>query len=299
MRLRTLTALLALSVLVALPVFASHGWGSYHWARPSGGAASITVYRSLTVTTYSNWPDHLQKAIFGDPSNPNTANRRGWNDSSVLTLSIVSSATDSTTRYNCTAPSGAVRVCNYSYGSTGWAGLAQIWPDSGGHITRANTKVNDTYLGSSANTPWRRHVMCQEVGHDWGLGHTSENGSSQNTCMDYYRNTSSSDWTSTGPNQHDFDQLIVQHHASLAPSPSSVLMESMRDPGPIDEIDMNEMWQWGTPFAWDREGRAIAFRLDRTPGEDGDEIITRVTWADNAPDFDGVDRDPVNRDRLE
>jgi hypothetical protein len=291
-----LLVLIAISLSAAVPVFAGHAWGPYHWGR-SGSEASITIYRSLTVTTYSNWPDHLQKSVYGDPANPNTANRRGWNDSTVLALSIVSSATDTTTRYNCTAPTGAIRVCNYPYGSTGWAGLAQVWPDSANHITRANTKVNDTYMGSTSNNPWRRHVMCQEVGHDFGLGHTSENGSSQNTCMDYYRNTSSSDWTSTGPNQHDFDQLITQHHAAaLSPSTSQVFANSLRNPGPVDDIDMNAPWQWGNPFAWDREGRPVAFVLDRTPGEDGDEVITRVTWAQNEPDRD-MSREPFGRDQ--
>jgi hypothetical protein len=297
MKSRKLVTLLSLFLLVALPVFAGHGWSNYHWPR-SSAEASINVYRSLTVTTYSNWPDHLQKAIYGDPSNPNSANRSGWNNSSVLALTIVSSATDSTTRYNCTPSTATIRVCNYGYGSTGWAGLAQVWPDGSGHIQRASTKINDTYLGSSANNPWRRHVMCQEVGHDFGLGHTSENGSSQNTCMDYYRNTSNSDWTSTGPNTHDFDQLRVQHHASMAPSPAVVLAQSLRDPEPIEELDMNEPWQWGTPFEWDHEGRAVAYVLDRTPGEDGDEVITRVTWADNAPDDDVLERDPVDRNRI-
>lgn len=276
--------LLALLLVVATPLLAGHGWSNYHWPR-SSAEAQISIYRSLTVTAYANWPDHLQKSVFGDPSNPNTANRRGWNDSSVLALSIVSSATDATTRYYCTPSTGTIRVCNYAYGSTGWAGLAQVWPDANGHIQRANTKVNDTYLGSSANMPWRRHVMCQEVGHDFGLGHTSENGSSQNTCMDYYRNTSGSDWTSTGPNQHDFDQLRVQHHAAV-PDPSTVFLMSLRDPGPTDQIDMNEPWQWGIAFAWDSKGRGIAYHLDPTPGENGDEVITRVTWADNAPDKD-------------
>lgn len=269
--------LFALFLIVATPVFASHGWGTYHWGR-SGAEANITIYRSLTVTSYSNWPDHLQKSIYGDPANPNSANRRGWHDSTVLNLSIVSSATDSTTRYNCTAPSGAVRVCNYSYGSTGWAGIAQIWPDSAGHITRANTKVNDTYMGSSSNNPWRRHVMCQEVGHDWGLGHTSENGSSQNTCMDYYRNTSNSDWTSTGPNQHDFDQLRVQHHAAMYDA-GDLLSFGLRLGESPDQADMNEPWSWGMPIEWDGEGRGVTYKLDPTPNQDGDEVITFVTWV--------------------
>lgn len=283
MRHRNLSLLaFAVILLVAAPVFASHGWSNYHWPR-SSAEASITIYRSLTVTTYSNWPDHLQKSVFGDPANPNTANRRGWNDSSVLALSIVSSATDSTTRYNCSPPSGAIRVCNYAYGSTGWAGLAQVWPDSAGHIQRANTKVNDTYMGSSSNNPWRRHVMCQEVGHDFGLGHTSENGSSQNTCMDYYRNTSNSDWTSTGPNQHDFDQLRVQHHASTLPNPGDTFAEALRAGGPFEGEDLNAPWRWGTPIEWDREGRPVTFVLDLST-QPGDEMITYVTWAPNAPE---------------
>jgi len=294
MKLRKLVALFSLALLVAFPVFAGHGWGNYHWPR-SSAEASINVYRSLTVTTYSNWPDQLQKSIYGDPNNPNTANRSGWNNSSVLALTIVSSATDSSTRYYCTAPTGAIRVCNYGYGSTGWAGIAQVWPDGSGHITKANTKINDTYMGSTSNNPWRRHVMCQEVGHDFGLGHTSENGTSQNTCMDYYRNTSSSDWKSTGPNTHDFDQLRVQHHAMTFPGPGDVLAQSLRDPGPIDDIDMNQPWQWGTPFAWDHEGRPVRYVLDHTPGEEGDEIFTDVLWAHNEPNDDPLDREPIDR----
>ena len=295
---RKLVALFAVSVLVAVPLFASHGWSTYHWPR-SSAEASIPIYRSLTVTSYSNWPDHLQKSVFGDSSNPNTANRRGWNDSTVLALSIVSSSTTSSTRYYCTPSTATVRVCNYAYGSTGWAGLAQVWPDSAGHIQRANTKINDTYMGSSANNPWRRHVMCQEVGHDFGLGHTSENGSSQNTCMDYYRNTSNSDWTSTGPNQHDFDQLVVQHHASkTASNPATqVFVDSLRDRGPIDQIDLNAPWQWGTPVEWDHDGRAVAFLLDLSP-DPGDEVFTRVVWADNAPDLNIVEREPIGSFRV-
>ena len=275
MRKPVLVLACVMALLVSVPLFASHGWSTYHWPR-STAEASITIYRSLTVTTYANWPDHLQKAVYGDPANPNSANRRGWNDSTVLALSIASGATDSTTRYNCSPSTGTIRVCNYGYGSNGWAGLAQVWPDSGGHIQRANTKINDTYLGSSANNPWRRHVMCQEVGHDFGLGHTSETGSSQNTCMDYYRNTSSSDWTSTGPNQHDFDQLRTQHHASL--SPADTFTESLRAGGPYADTDLNAPWNWGTPIEWNPEGQPVTFLLDLSPAA-GDEMITYVTWA--------------------
>lgn len=266
---------IALFVLVAVPVFAGHGWSTYHWGRSCGTCeASIRVYSSLT-TTNTNWGDHLNKSIFGDPANPNTANRRGWNNSAVLALSISASATDSSTRLNCPTISGAVRVCNYTYGSNGWLGLAQINLNSSGHIAWGKAKMNDTYFngGTYPNTE-KRHVMCQEVGHDFGLGHTSENGSSQNTCMDYYRNTSNSDWTSTGPNQHDFDQLLTQHHyGALAPPPLS----SLSTTAAAIEQDLTEPWQWGTPFAWDDRGRAVAFSVE--VGEDR-SVVTFVRWAD-------------------
>jgi hypothetical protein len=264
----------ALFVLVAVPVFAGHGWSNYHWGRSCGTcAASIQIYSSLT-TTNTNWADHLNKSVFGDPANPNAANRRGWNDSSVLALSISAGGTSASTRYNCPTISNAVRVCNYTYGSNGWLGLAQINLNSSGHIAWGKAKMNDTYFNSGYPVTEKRHVMCQEVGHDFGLGHTSENGSSQNTCMDYYQNTSASDWTSTGPNQHDFDQLLTQHHyGALAPPPLSTLSAAAGAAGE----DLNEPWQWGTPFSFDHHGRAVGFRLEL---DEDSSIVTYVRWAD-------------------
>ena len=280
MRTRHLIAFALVILVTALPVFASHGWGSYHWSRSCGTCPrSITLYRSLT-TTNTNWSDHLQKSVFGDPANPNSANRRGWNDSEVLTLSIAASATDSSTRYYCTPPNGAVRVCNYSYGANGWLGLAQIWTVTGTtHIARGSTKVNDTYFNGGYPNTEKRHVMCQEVGHDFGLGHTSENGSSQNTCMDYYQNTSNSDWTSTGPNQHDFDQLRTQHHwgtTNAMPTLGEALESSARLRLPEVEVDINEPWQWGTPVEFGIDGKAVIY--EREIG--GYTVFTHVYWVD-------------------
>lgn len=279
MRYRPLLGAVLVFILTAVPVFASHGWGNYHWPRSCGTcAASIPVYKSLTVSN-TDWPTRLNKAIFGDPNNPNTVNRRGWNDSAVLALSISAGATDSTTRYDCPAVSSAVRVCNYSYGSTGWLGLAQINTVSGtNHIAWGTAKMNDSYFASGYPGTEKQHVMCQEVGHDFGLGHTSENGSSQNTCMDYYSNTSSTDYTSTGPNQHDFDQLLTQHHYGLMAGPQT-LFESVSI-GTRFEPEISEPWQWGTPVDFNESGRAILYELDL-----GDHsIFTHVWWADGEPE---------------
>jgi hypothetical protein len=285
MRHRNVLVALVFLILAAVPTFASHGWGSYHWSRScSTCPRSLTVYSSL-ITTNTNWADHLNKSIFGDAANPNTANRRGWNDSEVLTLSIAAGSTTSTTRSSCPAVSGAIRVCNYTYGNNGWLGLASINVVSGSanHIAWGTAKMNDTYFASGYPNTEKRHVVCQEVGHDFGLGHTSENGSSQNTCMDYYSNTSSSDWTSTGPNQHDFDQLRTQHHwgtsgKTYLPGEDLAVLH-LSFPG---DSELNAPWQWGTPQRWDDQGRANLFRLDLGTDSDGNEhaIWTAVTWAD-------------------
>ena len=52
--------------------------------------------------------------------------------------------------------------------------------------------------------------MCQEV-DTFGLGHTSEDGSSQNTCMDYFSKTGANAGStlSPHPNQHDSDELTT------------------------------------------------------------------------------------------
>lgn len=126
-----------------------------------------------------------------------------WNQSEVLNMSVTAVEDDARTRKRCPMVSGKVRVCNDSYGGTGWAGLASINLDNQGHIVQGTAKMNDFY---TYDANFKRHVMCQEIGHDFGLGHTSEDGSSQNTCMDY-----SNSPTSISPNAHDYQQLLAQH----------------------------------------------------------------------------------------
>jgi hypothetical protein len=275
-----LLAVLAVLILAvaALPASAGHAWGTYHWSRSCGTCPrSLTIYNTTVATTRANWPDHLRKSVFGDPANPNTANRLGWNDSIVLTLSIVNSTAS---RSTCAAVAGAIRVCNSTYGLNGWLGIAQIWLSSG-HISQGTTKVNDSYFNTNYPITEQRHVMCQEVGHDFGLGHTSENGTSQNSCMDYYQNTSNSDWTSTGPNSHDFYQLEVQHHwgTSNATSDPAWITEAMtenaRVPAFVAGLELEEPWQWGTPVEWDQEGTPVTYFLKTGTNHD-DGVLTHI-----------------------
>ena len=50
-------------------------------------------------------------------------------------------------------------------------------------------------------------VMCQEVGHDFGLDHQDENFNNPNlgTCMDYTNDPS----TNQHPNAHDYEELDI------------------------------------------------------------------------------------------
>lgn len=100
----------------------------------------------------------------------------------MLDVTITGLDDSKKTRRRCPAVAGKIRVCNNTYGYNGWLGLASINIDNQGHITRGTAKMNDSYSSYFASQDERNHVMCQEVGHLFGLGHTSEDGSTQNTC---------------------------------------------------------------------------------------------------------------------
>ena len=76
-----------------------------------------------------------------------------------------------------------------------WLGVAKISVDSAGHIQAGRVELNRLYLNSLTAVQWD-HVLCQELGHIWGLNHAPDE-----TCM----NSSSLDYPS--PNDHDAVQL--------------------------------------------------------------------------------------------
>ncbi|MBI3761599.1 MAG: hypothetical protein HY260_07020, partial [Chloroflexi bacterium] len=144
-------AVVVLFALAAFPISASanHSWGNYHWARTSN---PFTL--KLGDNLSSNWDPYL------------ATTSSDWSLSTVLDTTIVAGQA----KANCRPSTGRVEVCNKTYGNNGWLGLAQIWA-SGSHITQGAVKVNDTYFNSPPyNTAaWRNLVMCQEVGHMFGL----------------------------------------------------------------------------------------------------------------------------------
>jgi hypothetical protein len=171
---------------VAVSAYANHSWNNYHWARKAN-PMQLRVVDSVT----SRWQFAFVESL------------SRWGESSKIDNLVVATAEDSKIRRRCPMVYGQMRVCNASYGQNGWLGLASINLDSRGHIVQGTAKFNDSYgwyFDKYAGED--NHVVCQEIGHVYGLGHTSEDGSTQGTCMDYSRSLSSQ-W----PNTHDYTQL--------------------------------------------------------------------------------------------
>lgn len=195
----------ALLVLAVAAVFAgtlastaaaSHSWGGYHWART---AKPFTIKLGDNVS--SAWDSYLGTAA-ADWSADTAKN--------PLNATVVAGGAGG----RCNATSGRVEVCAGFYGKNGWLGLAQIWVTATGHINRGTAKMNDTYYTTPAyDTPaWRGAVVCQEVGHTFGLDHQDTSGADFHTCMDYADNP---DTDNMHPNRHDYQQLSTIYSSHL------------------------------------------------------------------------------------
>lgn len=233
-------ALTASGTVLALPAQASHSWNGYHWAR-TANPFTLKVVDSNTP----DWDDNLAGAV------------SDWSRSTVLDLTTVAGDDSTRTRKQCRMVRGQIRSCNASYGFNGWLGLASI-NVSGAHITQATSKMNDSYLSSgSYDETARQHVMCQEIGHGFGLHHQDESGADLNTCMDY-----SNALDNPSPNAHDYQQLesIYAHLDSSTTITSSI--ETLPDPVPS--------WAPATQ-------RSRSVYVDQL--EDGSELVTFVFWA--------------------
>jgi len=182
-----------------------------------------------------------------------------------MNLTEEAGSTTTSTRRRCPAVTGKVRACNYTYGNNGWLGLAQIWA-SGSHITRGTAKMNDTYFASpSYNETARSHVVCQEIGHLWGLGHQDESGADLNTCMDY-----ADALDNPSPNAHDYD-MLEEIYAHLD---SSTTIASA--PAGFINADVHAQENWGTKVSESADGHSALFVRDFGNGH---KIFTFVFWA--------------------
>lgn len=266
---RSRRRLLALGLVAALvaafpaTASASHSWGNYHWAR-TANPFSLKVVDSVN----SAWDGYLDTSI------------SDWSQSSVLDL--VEQAGSVAKGKTCKAIAGKVNVCNSNYGNNGWLGVASIWA-SGSHITQGTVKVNDTYFNTATyNTPaWRTMVMCQEIGHIFGLDHQDEIFSNANlgTCMDY----TNSPGTNQHPNQGDYDQLLCIYDPAAAGQTLSTSTHRCTGVGHLDStttVASVAASSGSAAPAWGRmirdNGRAALFVRDLGNGQ---VLFSFVIWA--------------------
>lgn len=243
-----------LSVFMAGVASANHSWGGYHWARTVN---PLSLKLGDAVNTAA-WDASLSLASLD------------WSLSKVLDTNAVTSLVNPKT---CRPTNGRVEVCNSKYGNNGWLGIAQIWITGGEHIAQGTVKLNDTYFGTKTyNKPeWRNFVVCQEIGHIFGLDHQDEDFANANleTCMDY----TSSPSTNQHPNQHDYDQLetIYAHLDAVNTAKNSVSSARARD------LDVADRADWGKEVRKDKKGNASVYKRELQGGE---KVFTFVIWAD-------------------
>jgi len=258
-RLRGLGAIVigsALAVLLALVAFSSdaqanHSWGNYHWARTNNNLFNLPLGDNVTLA----WDSYLGTTA------------TDWSTSSVLDTTIIAGQRNPTT---CTPTSGRVEVCNAAYGTNGWLGVAQIWV-SRRHIVQGTTKVNDTYFKTAKyNTPaWRNLVMCQEVGHTFGLDHQDEifNNTNLGTCMDYTNDPSGLAGTNgtlsnEHPNAHDYDQLAtIYTHLDTKTTVGSTSAASTMPPA-ANQGNLNSRAEWGRKIHESPNGQLELYERD-------------------------------------
>lgn len=237
--------------------YASHSWGGYHWAR-TGNPFNLKLGDNVSTM----WDGYL------------ATTSSDWSISSVLDTTVVAGGS----KKNCGPVSGRVEVCNKNYGNNGWLGIASIWV-SGNHITRGTVKVNDTYFNNSYynNPAWRQFVMCQEIGHTFGLNHQDENFNNANlgTCMDY---TNDPDGTLYGqpnnlhPNTHDYDQLgLIYSHLD---STMTIRQTVSQLHGNNNKTEANDI---GKEFYKDSKNRSTLYEHDLGKGE---KLFNFILWVE-------------------
>lgn len=257
---------LTIAVLAsASSVLAGHAWSNYHWERESN---PVTVELGDNVDP-AKWGDRLTEAA------------ADWDQSSVLNTPVgVGQA-----KGKCRPTSGRVEVCSDSYGNNGWLGVAQIWV-SGDHIVQGTAKVNDTYHDNPPynSYSWKQLVLCQEVGHTFGLGHQNEDFDTDETtsCMEYTSEPAGNE----SPDQHDY-QMLEEIYAHLDGGgggggggddgcwPPGRCKNRQRPPAPpAFSMPLATIDQWGRLIA-----HSYGKSLFMQDFGNGYRVFTHVTWT--------------------
>ena len=177
--------------------YADHQWSDYHWNKEGTSILTLNVGDNHTGT----WPGLLSDVGIS------------WNEFGgwYLAINVVAGGT------------GDIESFNANYGDTGWLGLASIWTTRGKnkHITRGESKMNEFYVTLAGYSGFNetiefKHVLCQEIGHTFGLDHNREGsigGEPDETCM----NDQSRPLRYHTPNSHDtvmLETMYAEDHAS-------------------------------------------------------------------------------------
>ena len=244
---------------------ATNSWGGYHWAR-TANPFTLKLGNNLTA---ADWRTYLAQTS------------QDWNsgNTAVQTSLVAGTATK-----RCSMIAGTTQVCNGTYGNNGWLGLASINITGGTHITQGSAKLNDTYFNTATyNNPNEKlHVMCQEVAHTFGLDHQSTDGSSQNTCMDYFSNTgvNATSTLSTKPNAHDFVQLgLIYAHLDSSSTFAQIAAELAalhQGPAGANRDVSDDPNSWGQLVRQSSSGRSSTYLRENG---DGSRNVTHVFWT--------------------
>jgi hypothetical protein len=241
---------LTILALVAFPSSASadHSWRGFHWARTT---KSFTL--ALGENLSSDWEPYLATAS------------SDWSRSKVLDTAVTGGQT--TDPQACSPSLGRVEVCNGNYGYVTWIGLARVWIN-GSHIVQGAVLMNDFYFDMPRfnTSAWKNLVMCQEIGHTFGLDHQDEDFYNEplGTCMDYTADPE----PNQHPNRHDYEQLqIIYEH-----------LDSTSTVGPLPADVANATFanrsDWGRLVK--SEGQTAIY--ERTFAN-GYKVVTFVIWA--------------------
>lgn len=251
-------ACIAGATALTVPALANHSWGSYHWER-TGDEVTIPVNDHTTGA----WPGRVAIAV------------ADWNQSIRVQSPLDSDRSGDSA---CNLTLNEIHVCNDDYGNNGWLGIASISATRGRttHIIAGSTKLNDYYfnLPQYSGESWAQLVACQEIGHDYGLGHQNENFDTDLTtsCMEYTRLPAGNEH----PDFHDYAMLeeIYAHSDSSGdtsgPGPG-------RGGGPKKNLGAvgNGPAEWGQAIGFDASGRPNLYVRSMASYD----IITHVTWA--------------------
>ena len=248
---------LAIVTCMQVPASASHTWSNFHWRRTSSALTTIPVRRYHSAV----WVTRYNAAI------------ARWR-SAAMTKIRPATVLASGPRSNCASllVAGAITSCDGAYGNTGWLGLATVWTVSGGHIYYARSLVNNTYYAQSYynNIPWRQMVICQEIGHTFGVGHVNVTYNTPNTgsCMDYTNDpdggaggVSNSDPSNMNPNAHDY-ALINAKHTHIGALIPGFKPEMEILPAAMAAFKPTKLSQLGTLMAVGDGGRTERYEMD-------------------------------------